>query len=151
MAAKTKLLQELGAFMLAGARGPARLKQIAEMIRAACDYRWVGIYKATRTEFVIMAGTGTCRPAYPRFPIAQGLCGAVLEARKTIVAGDVRHDPRYLPTFGSTQSEIVVPIIDVSNRLVGVIDVESENLNAFNKDDRHFLEHVAPLIARALL
>jgi GAF domain-containing protein len=150
MPKKTKLLKELGVFALAGGRTPARLKQMAEMIREACDYRWVGIYKATRTEFVIAAGTGTCPPAYPRFPIAQGLCGAAAESRKTVCVGDVHRDPRYLPTFGSTQSEIVVPIIDKENHIVGMLDVESANLNAFDKDDRHFLEHVAPLLVRML-
>jgi len=44
---------------------------MAEMIRAACDYRWVGIYKIVRSDFVIVAKTGKCRRAYPRFPITR--------------------------------------------------------------------------------
>ena len=60
-----------------------------------------------------------------------GLCGAARGNRETIVVGDVHKDPRYLPTFGSTQSEIVVPIIDEHNHVVGILDVESEKLNAF--------------------
>jgi L-methionine (R)-S-oxide reductase len=144
------MLQELGAFVLAGAHGPAQLKQMAEMIRAARDYRWVGIYKTTKIEFVIVAGTGNCPVAYPRFPVTQGLCGAAAELRDTIVVGDVHKDPRYLPTFGSTQSEIVVPIINEESRVVGMLDVESEKLNAFEDDDREFLERVAFLLSRAL-
>jgi len=73
MEATTKKLQELGAFVLAGAHEPHQLCMMAEMIRAACDYRWVGIYKITRGDFVIVAKTGKCPPAYPRFPITQGL------------------------------------------------------------------------------
>jgi L-methionine (R)-S-oxide reductase len=145
-----KMLQELGALVLAGAHGPAELKEMAEMIREARDYRWVGFYKMTKKEFVIVAGTGDCPPAYPRFPSTQGLCGAVAETRETIVVGDVHKDPRYLPTFGSTQSEIVVPIITEDGTLVGMLDVESARLNAFGADDRKFLEHSASLIARAL-
>ena len=144
-----KSLQELGAFILAGAHGPAQVKQMAEMIRQARDYRWVGIYKMTRTEFVIVAGTGTCPPAYPQFPITQGLCGAAAESRQTIVVGDVHKDPRYLPTFGSTQSEIIVPIIDEADHLVGMLDVESAKLNAFENEDRRFLERAASLLGRA--
>jgi L-methionine (R)-S-oxide reductase len=145
-----KMLQELGARALAGAHGPKQLKEMAEMIRAARDYRWVGFYKMTRTEFIIVAGTGKCPPAYPRFPITQGLCGAAAETRRTIVVGDVHKDPRYLPTFGSTQSEIVVPMINEDDRVVGMIDVESEKLHAFESEDRRFLERAATLIARAL-
>ena len=66
------------------------------------------------------------------------------------MVADVHKDPRYLPTFGSTQSEIVVPIITEAGKAVGLIDVESDKLNAFTENDRDFLEHAAYLIARAL-
>jgi GAF domain-containing protein len=145
-----KKLQEIGAFVLAGAKRPDQLCITAEMIRAACNYRWVGIYKIVRGDFVIVAKTGKCPPAYPRFPITQGLAGAAVESKKAIMVADVHKDPRYLPTFGSTQSEIVVPVIAESGKAVGLIDVESEKLNAFTENDRDFLEHAAYLIARAL-
>lgn len=145
-----KKLQELGAFVLAGAKKPGHLCTMAEMIRAACDYRWVGIYKIVRGDFVIVAKTGECPPAYPRFPITQGLAGAAVESKQAIMVADVHKDPRYLPTFGSTQSEIVVPVMTETGKAVGLIDVESEKLNAFTENDRDFLEHAAYLIARAL-
>jgi L-methionine (R)-S-oxide reductase len=150
MEAITTKLQELGAFVLAGARGPRQLCIVAEMIRAARDYRWVGIYKISRGDFVILAKTGKCPPTYPRFPITQGLAGAAMESKKSIMVADVHKDPRYLPTFWSTQSEIVVPIITEAEKVVGLIDVESDKLNAFTKADRDFLEHAAFLISRAL-
>ena len=145
-----KKLQELGAFVLAGAKDPHQLCTMAEMIRAACDYRFVGIYKIIRGDFVIVAKTGNCPPAYPRFPITQGLAGAAVEAKQAIMVADVHKDPRYLPTFGSTQSEIVVPVMTETGKAVGLIDVESAKLNAFTENDRDFLEHAAYLIARAL-
>src|SRR5436853_7499645 len=145
-----KHLQELGAYVLAGAKDPHQLCTLAERIRAACDYRFVGIYKIVRGEFVIVGKTGTCPPAYPRFPVTQGLAGAALETKQAVMVADVHKDPRYLPTFGSTQSEIVVPVISESGRAVGLIDVESEKLNAFTEKDREFLERAAALLARAL-
>ena len=151
MEAITKKLQELGAFVLAGAHEPHHLCMMAEMIRATCDYRWVGIYKINRGDFAIVAKTGKCPPAYPRFPITQGLAAAALESKKSVMVADVHKDPRYLPTFGSTQSEIVVPVITESEKVVGLIDVESEKLNAFTEADRDFLEHAAFLIARVLV
>lgn len=149
-ATPTKELQELGAYVLAGARDPHQLCNMAEMIRAACDYRWVGIYKIERDDFVIMGKTGKCPPAYPRFPITQGLAASALETKQSVIVADVHKDPRYLPTFGSTQSEIVVPVITEAGKVVGLIDVESEKLDAFTEADRDFLEHAAFLIARAL-
>ena len=148
--ATSKLLQDLGVLALAGNHGPNELKQIAEMIRGGRDYRWVGIYKVSRGELIIVGATGNTPPAYPRFPVTQGLCGAAVEGRETIVVADVHKDPRYLPTFGTTQSEILVPIVNDSERVVGVIAVESEKLAAFQQDDRRFLECAASSLAQAL-
>jgi len=145
-----KKLQELGGYVLAGAKDPHQLCTMAEMIRTACDYRWVGIYKIVRDDFVIVAKTGSCPPAYPRFPVTQGLAASALETKQAVMVADVHKDPRYLPTFGSTNSEIVVPVITEAGKVVGLIDVESEKLDAFTESDRDFLEHAAFLIARVL-
>ena len=147
----TKLLQDLAAFILAAPKDPSSLKTAAEMVRAERNYRWIGIYKIERGEFVIAAGTGDEPPAYPRFPKTQGLCGAVAETGETLIVGDVRKDPRWLPAFWTTRSEIVVPILsEATGQVIGVIDVESEKRNAFTADDRDFLEHVAGVVARRL-
>jgi len=149
-AATLKKLQEIGAFALAGGCTQKRMKQMAEMIRTARDYRWIGIYKIVKDEFVVMAGTGDEPPAYPRFPTTQGLCGAALESKKAIVVGDVRHDPRYLPTFHTTRSEIIVPMVNEDKEIRGMLDAESDKVNAFGDEDRQFLERAAGLIAHCL-
>src|SRR5207237_2145612 len=117
-----KHLQELGAYVLAGAKDPHQLCTMAEMIRSACDYRFVGIYKIIRGDFVIVAKTGNCPPAYPRFPITQGLAGAAVEAKQAIMVADVHNDARYLPTCGSTQSELVVQVITRQGKPRGRVD-----------------------------
>ena len=53
-----KNLQEIGAFALAGGCTRKRMTQFVEMIRDARDYRWVGVYKIIKDEFVILAETG---------------------------------------------------------------------------------------------
>ena len=145
-----KKLQEIGGFVLASGCRKKDLKQVAEMIRAARDYRWVAIYKIVKEEFVILAGTGNEPPTYPRFPITQGLCGAALESGKSIVVGDVHKDPRYLPTFHTTRSEIIVPMRNEHRHVLGMIDAESDKVNAFGDEDRQFLERAAGLIAHCL-
>ncbi len=147
--ATIKMLQELGAFILAGAKGTDDVKQMADMICGARGWRWVGVYKLTRGELAIVAGSGDQPPCYQRFPATQGLCGAAVESRETIVVDDVRHDVRYLPTFNSTLSEIVVPIVSQSERVVGVITAESDKVKAFTEEDREVLERVALLMGHA--
>ena len=145
-----KKLQEIGGFVLASGCKKKDLKKVAEMIRAARDYRWVAIYKIVKDEFVILAGTGDEPPAYPRFPITQGLCGAALESGKSIVVGDVHKDARYLPAFHTTRSEIIVPMRKEHRHVLGMLAADSEKLNAFGDDDRQFLERAAGLIAHCL-
>jgi L-methionine (R)-S-oxide reductase len=142
--------QRLGGFVLAGGCSKS-MKQVAQMIRAARDYRWVGVYKVTKREFVILAASDDEPPAYPRFPITQGLCGAALESREVIVVGDVRADTRYLPTFHTTRSEIIVPMMNGHGHIVGMLDAESEKVDAFGDEDREFLERAAGLIAHCLV
>ena len=120
------------------------------MIRAARNYRWVGLYKTTKTEFVIVAGTGNCPVAYPRFPITQGLCGAALDSGKPVIVGDVSKDLRYLPTFHTTRSEIIVPMRNDHRHVLGMLDAESDKLNAFDDEDLQFLERAGGLIAHCL-
>ena len=145
-----KKLQDIGGFVLASGCTKKSMKQVAEMIRAARNYRFIAIYKIVNKEFAILAGTGDEPPAYPRFPISQGLCGAALELGKAIVVGDVSKDKRYLPTFHTTRSEIIVPMKNEHKHVVGMLDAESDKLNAFGEEDRQFLERAAGLIAHCL-
>ena len=150
--AKCRALQTIGSMIIAGARGPAVLTQIAEFIQRECKYRWIGIYKIRRHEFVIEAATNKMKPAAPRFPVTQGLSAEAVETRKTVLLPDVRKDARFIPNFWTTKSEIIVPIIDDEHdRVVGTIVAESAEINAFSKKDRDFLESVARLIWRALV
>lgn len=145
-----KKLQEIGAFALAGGCTKTRMKQLVEMIRTARDYRWVAVYKIVKDEFVIIADTGNEPPAYRRFPIKQGLCGAALDSGKPIIVGDVHKDVRYLPAFHTTRSEIIVPMRNEHSHILGMLDADSDKLNAFGEEDRQFLERAGGLIAHCL-
>src|SRR5690242_2860480 len=145
-----KKLQNIGPYVLASGCTKRSIKQVAEMIRSVRDYRFIAIYKIVKDEFVILAGTGDEPSAYPRFPKSQGLCGAALESGKSIVVGDVSKDKRYLPAFHTTRSEIIVPMKDEHKHIVGMLDCESDKLNAFGDEDKQFLERAAGLIAHCL-
>jgi L-methionine (R)-S-oxide reductase len=67
----------------------------------------------------------------PVSPLPKTLSGVAVATGDTVVVGDVSKDPRYLTAFGSTRSEIIVPIVGRAGRkVVGTIDVESENVDA---------------------
>src|SRR5437763_7798192 len=148
---KCRALQEIGALIVAGGRGPAVIAVIAGLVQRTCGYRWVGVCKINRHDFVIEAATNKMKPACPRFPITQGLSAKAMEERRTVMVPDVSKEPCFLPNFWSTKSEVIVPIIDDEHdRVLSVINVESAKVNAFDKSDRGFLEGVARIIWRAL-
>jgi GAF domain-containing protein len=116
---------------------------LAERIRAAGGYRWVGIYAVGRHEISVIGWSGPAAPAHPRFPKERGLCGAGAASGTTVRVDDVRKDPRYLDTLSSTRSEIIVPVKRSTGEVVGLIDVESEKANAFGREDERRLEEFA--------
>ena len=67
-----------------------------------------------------------------------------MRSRASVVANDVTKDPRYLTAFGSTRSELIVPVVDVrTGSVLGTLDVESDRVNAFQDQDRVWLEQCA--------
>ena len=121
-----------------------KARRIAGAIREMGGYRWAGIYEVSPEEIGVVAWSGPNAPAHPRFPTGQGLCGAAVLARATIAVGDVTRDLRYLTTLGTTRSEIVVPILDpATGQVVGLLDVESDLVDAFGEEDRRCLEECA--------
>jgi L-methionine (R)-S-oxide reductase len=130
---------------LAGGQDRAeKAARIAELVRRAGGYRWVGLYTVTRTEIEVVGWSGPGAPAHPRFPVTQGLSGVAVAERRAVVVNDVTADPRYLTTFGTTLSEAIIPIIEPrTGTVVGTLDVESARRNAFSDADRQALEEYA--------
>jgi GAF domain-containing protein len=121
--------------------------RLAERIREAGAYRWVGIYAVGRRDIAVIGWSGPTAPAHPRFPKDRGLCGAAAASGSTVVVNDVAKDPRYLETLTNTRSEIVVPVKRPSGEVVALIDVESERADAFGIEDQQQLEEFALLAA----
>jgi GAF domain-containing protein len=142
------LLEEVSRELNGGGGRERKAAGVARAIRRAGTYRWVGLYEVTEDEIINLAFDGPGAPAHPRFPIAQGLSGTAVASGETVMVGDVSKDPRYLTAFGSTRSEIIVPVLDRAGRkVVGTIDVESERVDAFSEVDRAALERCASAVA----
>jgi L-methionine (R)-S-oxide reductase len=143
---EARLLEEVSRALEGGADRARKAAAIAGAIRRAGAYRWVGVYEVTEEEIANLAFDGPGAPAHPRFPVTRGLSGAAVASGETVVANDVREDPRYLTAFGSTRSEIIVPVLDRAGKAVGTIDVESEEVNAFSEEDRTTLGRCAAAV-----
>jgi L-methionine (R)-S-oxide reductase len=123
------------------------LRQVVQVLHDCCPhYSWVGIYLVEGEELVLGPWQGPQATEHVRIPIGHGICGAAAASGETELVDDVTADPRYLACFASTRSEIVVPIA-YEGRVVGEIDIDSDEPAAFTGDDRAFLERVATLIS----
>lgn len=124
----------------------AALQEIADLLRSSGNYRWVGLYDVNYVkkivENIVFSGPGA--PEYLTFPITKGLTARAISNRQTVNVVDVSADPSYLTAFGSTRSEIIVPVFDrLNQKVVGTIDVESEQPTAFDDEVQFTLENLA--------
>jgi L-methionine (R)-S-oxide reductase len=113
-------------------------------------YSWVGIYLVEGEHLVLGPWKGPQATEHVRIRVGEGICGAAAASGETEVVDDVHDDPRYLACFVSTRSEIVVPIA-YGGRVVGEIDIDSDEPAAFTEADRTFLERVAVLVSHHAL
>jgi putative methionine-R-sulfoxide reductase with GAF domain len=121
-----------------------KAKRLAELIQKLGEYHWVGIYDVGPETASIVGWSGPSAPAYPSFPVTKGLTASAIESKKAVIVGDVRNDSRYLTAFGSTLSEMIVPVLHPGDgHVVGTVDVESERANAFTSRDREMIEQCA--------
>jgi L-methionine (R)-S-oxide reductase len=122
--------------------------RVAALIRETGRYRWVGLYAVADQEITVIGWSGPGGPAHPRFPVSQGLSGTAVATKRAVVVNDVTADPRYLTAFASTLSEAIIPVLNPdTGTVVGTLDVESGERDAFTDADRQALERCAAALA----
>jgi len=84
--------------------------------------------------------------ACTRIRKGKGVCGTGWEKAQTIIVSDVEKFPGHISCSSLSRSEIVVPVIR-NNEVIGVLDVDSKELNYFDDTDKVFLEKIVALIA----
>jgi sigma-B regulation protein RsbU (phosphoserine phosphatase) len=82
-------------------------------------------------------------------PLGKGITGAAAESRQIVRVLDTASDPRYIATHPDIRSEIAVPLI-VQDRVVGVMDLESERIGFFTEEHSRLLALLAPQIASSV-
>jgi len=76
------------------------------------------------------------------------VCGAAARLRRTQIVPDVRAFPGYIACSTSTRSEIVVPVLTPQDELVAVLDIDSDQPDAFREVDRINLERLCRMVGR---
>lgn len=108
-------------------------------------YFWTGFYRVCGDRLVIGPYIGTVGCLEIQF--GKGVCGTAAAKRETIIVPNVHEFPGHIACDARSQSEIVVPVFD-GEQLVAVLDVDSDQLGAFDEIDREGLERICALFAR---
>jgi putative methionine-R-sulfoxide reductase with GAF domain len=120
-------------------------RTVARLHDAEPAFDWVGVYVLDGDTLVLGPFRG--KPTeHGQIPIGQGVCGAVAESGQTEVVPDVRIRPGHIACDIDTRSEVVVPIVR-GERILGVLDVDSNALDAFGDREVRIIEQAAEEIA----
>lgn len=121
----------------------ANLANVSAALKEAFGFFWVGFYLVKNEELVLGPFQGPI--ACTRIRFGKGVCGAAWKEAQTIVVPNVEEFPGHIACSSLSKSEIVVPIL-VNNKVVGVLDIDSEELNTFDQTDKNELEKVVEII-----
>lgn len=118
----------------------ADLGNVAAILRKHHKFFWVGFYLLRQNQLVLGPFQGS--PACVFLPIGRGVCGTCAEKKQSIIIPDVHQFNGHIGCDPNSKSEIVIPLFSLQNKLKGVLDVDSEQLNHFDIVDQVNLEEV---------
>lgn len=140
-----ELKAEIDAVVAGESYVPARYASAVCLLSQAFSPRffWTGFYVVDplkSDELVVGPYQGTL--GCLRIPFGKGVCGACAEQRESIIVPDVHAFPGHIACDSRTNSEIVIPVFDADGALAAVLDVDSEQRDAFDETDRLGLEAI---------
>lgn len=122
----------------------ARMATVTSMLANSFDhYFWTGFYVVDETrerELVVGPYQGTL--GCLRIAFGRGVCGAAAATGETQLVEDVHAFPGHIACDAKSQSEIVVPVMDASGKLLAVFDVDSDRPAAFDAVDQAGIEKI---------
>eukprot|EP00760_Papus_ankaliazontas_P020218 PhM_4_TR18256/c0_g2_i1/m.917/K08968/msrC; L-methionine (R)-S-oxide reductase len=115
----------------------------------ALPVNWVGFYLMKTTTHLVL-GPFQGKPACVRIQLGKGVCGMAALQKRSMLVADVHKFPGHIACDCASKSEVVVPLREASSsRLVGVIDIDSTEVNHFDDDDLNGLRAIAELLGSA--
>lgn len=121
----------------------ANLANISAALKEQFNWWWVGFYWIHEDELVLGPFQGPV--ACTRIKKGRGVCGSAWAQEKTLIVEDVEKFPGHIACSSASKSEIVVPVY-LNNKMVGVLDVDSEHMSHFDEMDQLYLEKIVALI-----
>lgn len=122
--------------------------EVALMATLACEihhaddrFDWTGFYRVTAPE-ILKIGPYQGGHGCLVIPFARGVCGAAARSGEIQLVPDVDAFPGHIACASSTRSELVIPVHAAGGRLIGVLDIDSNQPDAFTQEDADRLQEI---------
>jgi len=117
----------------------ANLANVAAALKETFGFFWVGFYLVKSDQLVLGPFQGPV--ACTRIQKGRGVCGTSWQNKETVIVIDVETFPGHIACSSLSKSEIVVPLFK-NGTVIGVLDVDSSELNSFDVTDANYLEEL---------
>lgn len=125
----------------------ANLANICAALNQQFGWLWVGFYLVKKNELVLGPFQGPI--ACTRIAKGRGVCGTAWQQQQVIIVPDVELFPGHIACSSASKSEIVLPIMQ-DKECVGVLDIDSDELNQFDEIDAKYLQQLISIIETSI-
>ena len=125
----------------------AVLANTCAALREAFGFFWIGFYLVKNEQLVLGPFQGDV--ACYRIRKGRGVCGTAWAEARTQVVPDVEQFPGHIACSSLSKSEIVVPVI-ANDEVIGVLDIDSDELANFDETDRIYLEKLVDVLVKTI-
>lgn len=122
----------------------ANLANIAAALKEGMGFFWVGFYLVDSEDELVL-GPFQGPVACTRIKKGRGVCGSSWQREQVLIVPNVDEFPGHIACASASKSEIVIPL-KKDGKIIGVLDVDSDELDAFDKTDHYFLEQILNLL-----
>ncbi|MDR1199739.1 MAG: GAF domain-containing protein [Prevotellaceae bacterium] len=122
----------------------ANMANVSAAIRQAFGFLWAGFYLCDNDDELVLGpfqGTVACT----RIKFGRGVCGTAWKLQRSVIVDDVDRFPGHIACSSYSKSEIVVPVFK-NGKVIAVLDIDSDRLNAFDTVDKTALENMVRII-----
>jgi L-methionine (R)-S-oxide reductase len=122
---------------------------MSSLVHHSFGHLWTGFYRVVVPGQLLRVGPYQGTLGCIDIAFGRGVCGTAAAEMRTVLVADIEKFPGHITCDSRSRSEIVVPVRNNQGDLVAVFDVDSERINAFDKDDQRGLEQLVSWFATA--
>jgi GAF domain-containing protein len=141
----SRIYKQLEELVVKSDHSVSRMATVAAVLHHKMEYFfWTGFYLLHEGRLLVGPYQGPV--ACQELDKNKGVCWAGVNGKETVVVQDVHQFPGHIACDSRSQSEIVVPLRDGKNEIIGVLDVDSKDIGSFDEVDAEWLEKILKLI-----